>query len=92
MPEFKVTFNCNVKLGKDLFRKGDSATVTEDVCESLVETGVITDDYEPIKSKSVDEMTVPELREYATESGIDLGEAKKRDDILMIIQATEDDE
>lgn len=90
MLKFKVTFNRNVKLGKDLYQKGETSTVGEDICDELVEKGVINEGYEPIKPKTVDEMTIPELREFATENSFDLGEAKKRDDILEAIQTAED--
>lgn len=91
MLEFKVTFNRNVKLGKDLYRNGDSATVEEDVCDELVAKGVINDGYqsiekEPIKPKTIDEMTIAELKDYASANAIDLGEAAKKDDILTIIK------
>ncbi|MEK4712246.1 hypothetical protein [Sporosarcina sp. FSL K6-5500] len=46
MLEFKVTFNRNVKLGTDRYRKGESATVPEDVCDVLMESGVIDSDFE----------------------------------------------
>lgn len=52
----------------------------EHVNESIVE---VTGDVAP---KSIDEMTVPELKKYATENNIDLGEAKKRDEFLKAIQ------
>lgn len=51
MPEFKVTFNRNVKLGTDRYRKGESATVPEDVCNALMESGVIDSDFEQIAAK-----------------------------------------
>jgi hypothetical protein len=37
--------------------------------------------------KPLDEMTVAELKEYADQHGIDLGEAKKKAEILAAIQA-----
>lgn len=97
MLEFKVTFNRNVKLGNDLYRKGDSATVEEDVCGELEAKGVINDDYQPLakkpdEPKTVEEMTVPELKEYATTNKIELGDAKKRDEILEAIKLAKKDE
>ena len=38
--------------------------------------------------KPLEEMTVAELKEYADRHGIDLGEAKKKVEILAVIQAT----
>ena len=39
------------------------------------------------KEKPIDKMTVPELKAYAEENNIDLGDAMKKDDILAAIQA-----
>ena len=51
MSEIKVTFNCNVKLGTDQYRIGESATVPEDLCDELMESGVIESDFERIVEK-----------------------------------------
>lgn len=57
----------------------------EHVNESIVEvTGEVAE-----LPKTVEEMTVPELKEYAAENTIDLGDVKKRDEILEVIQAFE---
>lgn len=48
MSEFKVTFNQNVKLGKEPYRKGESVTVPEAVCDELVGKGVIDSNFEPV--------------------------------------------
>lgn len=42
---------------------------------------------EQTAEKPLDEMTVAELKEYADQHGIDLGEAKKKAEILVAIQA-----
>jgi len=39
--KIKVTFNQNVKYGKDRYKKGDSLSVTKKVQEELEEAGVI---------------------------------------------------
>lgn len=36
--------------------------------------------------KTLDEMTVPELKAYAAKNNIDLGEATKKEDILKVLQ------
>ncbi len=36
------------------------------------------------------EMTIPKLKEYAESKGIGLGDAKKKDEILAVIQAAEE--
>lgn len=55
------------------------------VIETLVR---VTGDVKKVP-KAVDEMTVPELKKYAKEKEIDLGEAKKQEEILEAIQAYE---
>ena len=42
------------------------------------------------KVKSIEEMTVPELKKYAKDNEIDLGDAKKQKEILEAIQAAEE--
>lgn len=39
--------------------------------------------------KPIDKMTIAELKIYAEQNVIDLGEAKKKDDILAVIQAAQ---
>ena len=48
-------------------------------------------DPEGIPPKPWDKMTVAELKEYAAAKNIDLGDATKRDDILIAIAAAEGD-
>lgn len=93
MKVYEVTFNRNVKLGAAIFRKGDTAQVPESDIEHLaevIETGYTLVELDE-QSKPVEEMTVPELKEYAVENSIDLGDAKKRDEILEAIQLAEKD-
>lgn len=42
--------------------------------------------------KTIDEMTIAELKSYAKEKDIDLGEAKKQKEILEAIQAAEQED
>lgn len=42
--------------------------------------------------KSLEKMTVPELKEYAETNGIDLGDATKKPDILATITGLKDGE
>lgn len=44
----------------------------------------------PPEDKPVGKMTVPELKKYADEHGIDLGDAEKKNDILARIEAAQD--
>ncbi|MCR8994483.1 hypothetical protein [Brevibacillus laterosporus] len=45
-----------------------------------------------VEEKTIDKMTVAELKEYANQHEIDLGEATKKDDILMVIKGAESNE
>jgi len=42
--------------------------------------------------KALADMTVPELKAYAKENAIDLGEATRKADVLAVIQAAESDD
>ena len=94
MSDYKVTFTSNVKLGEDLYRVGDEATITEELFESIEDLKVIESKYDRIEKapKTIDEMTVTELKKYAKDNDIDLGDAKKQKDILEVIQAAENDD
>lgn len=49
------------------------------------------DDPEGLTEMPWDKMSIPNLKEYAKENGIELGAAKKRDEILAIIAAAENE-
>lgn len=69
------------------YKSGETFEMEEEhVLEELV--NVIGD----AVPKSLNEMTVPELKEFATVNGIDLGEAKKKDEILEKISEFKGDE
>lgn len=91
MTDYKVTFTCNVKIGEDLYRNGEEATITEEVFEAIEDLEVIESKFERIEKtpKTIEEMTVPELKKYAKDNNIDLGDAKKQKEILEAIQAFE---
>jgi hypothetical protein len=54
--------------------------------ENIVDV-VEDDDDDP---KTIEEMTIAELKKHAKENEIDLGDAKKQKEILSVIQATEE--
>lgn len=61
--------------------------------ENLVVPQISEESQEPeVEEKSIDKMTVAELKEYANQHEIDLGEATKKDDILAVIKGAESDE
>ncbi|MCM3273666.1 hypothetical protein [Paenibacillus elgii] len=60
---------------------------TEYEKERLMTDGFVEIESEPISKKAIEDMTLPELKEYAAEHRIDLGEAKKKDEILAVIEA-----
>ena len=45
-----------------------------------------------VAPKSIEEMTIAELKKYAKDNEIDLGDAKKQKEILKAIQAAEEKE
>lgn len=90
MARYEVKFNRNVKLGADIYRKGDTAEVSAEVLDEIKAT--IEEGYSgtpKTETVEVQDMTIAELKDYAKEQSIDLGEAKKRDDILTAIQAVD---
>jgi len=91
MTDYKVTFTSNVKIGEDLYRTGEEATISEEVFEEIEDLKVIETKFERIDKapKTIEEMTVPELKKYAKDNNIDLGEAKKQKEILEAIQTFE---
>lgn len=52
---------------------------------------VVTPPVETQPAKALDDMTVAELKEYASNEGIDLGDATKKADIVAAIQLVEDE-
>ncbi len=65
------------------------ASGNELVRKLVVEGGATQADVEP---KTVDDMTVPQLRDYAASKQIDLGDATKKDDVIARIKAVEDED
>ena len=69
------------------FVKGVFETDDETLAEKLKEMGYTVTG--KVDAKPLDKMTVDELKAYASEHGIDLGEATKKADILQTIQEAE---
>lgn len=67
----------------ELFRKGDSFSVTEQEFVHLKKHVVVLEEDRVIP---VSEMKLQELKAYAKKHGIDLGEATKREEVLAVIQ------
>lgn len=71
------------------FVKGVFETNDEAVAEKLKGMGYeVTGEADAVE-KSIDKMNLDELKAYAAENNIDLGEATKKADILKIIQEAE---
>lgn len=79
--------NVPVRYNGVTYKQGESFEMEDKhVTETLLK---VTGDVKKVPI-TVDEMTVPELKKYAKEKEIDLGEAKKQEEILEIIQAHEE--
>lgn len=52
----------------------------------LVDPEEVTLGADQSSADKLDSMTVPELKDFATENGIELGEATKKADIIAVIQ------
>jgi hypothetical protein len=72
-----------------LYSKGASFSVAPEQYERIKQHVEVLEKDKPVAEKSIDEMTVPELKGYAasSEPPIDLGDATKRDEILAKIKA-----
>lgn len=69
------------------FVKGEIETNDEALASKLKDLGHTVEG--KADAKSIDEMKVDELKAYAAEHNIDLGEAKNKADILKTIQEAE---
>lgn len=69
-------FNCEVGDFRDL-QKPDAVV--------LIEAGEVSEVVEEATGNPIDKMTVEELKAYAAEKGIDLGDATKKADIRASI-------
>ena len=63
--------------------KGEDFEIERAQHERIKNHVTVVDDRDPVKS--VDEMTVAELKKYAAENEFDLGDASKKDEILQVI-------
>ncbi|MCR8983270.1 hypothetical protein [Brevibacillus laterosporus] len=91
-----------IRYGHNTYRMGEVFEIEEEYfrgIEELVVPQASEESQEPeafpleqIEEKSLDKMTVAELKEYAIQHEIDLGEATKKDDILAVIKGAESDE
>lgn len=86
----------SIRYNHNTYRMGEVFDIEEghlkDI-ENLVVPQISEESQEPeVEEKSIDKMTVAELKEYANQHEIDLGEATKKDDILAVIKGAESDE
>lgn len=76
---------------KPLIRFEDGVATTEDeaTASKLKALGYEVDEMETPAETDISKMTVKELKEYAAEKGINLGEASAKQDILACIAEAE---
>ncbi|GIN37801.1 hypothetical protein [Heyndrickxia oleronia] len=80
--------NIPVRYNGITYQPGESFEMQDEhVIETLVE---VTGEVEKVP-KALEEMTIPELKDYAAEHGIDLGEAKKKEEILTVLYEEKQD-
>ncbi|MGX1932048.1 Rho termination factor N-terminal domain-containing protein [Microbacterium resistens] len=70
--------------------KGRQVTVPDDVADSYISQGWVVPGSPALaeqETADISKLKVDELRAYAEEHGIDLGDAKKKADIVSVIEA-----
>ena len=82
------------KVTKQLHEYGEVIEVTEARFKEISDAGKYVEAIpeEIQEEKPLDKMTVEELKDYAADKGIDLGDATKKADILETIKKAEDTE
>lgn len=78
----------NVKLGKNLHKKGETVAVSDSVLKHLQSSGAIAAVLEDKPQKPATDfssMTVAELKSYAEEKDVDLGSATKKAEIIKVL-------
>lgn len=93
MTNTTVKLISNVKYNSKRYSRGEIVEILAKDLENFQTAGVIDDEYVHFetKPKSLTEMTLNELKDYATEKNIDLKGSTKKDDIITIIQAADGD-
>ena len=77
---------------KQLHEYGEVIEVTDARFKEISAAGKYVEAIEDEEVKPLDKMNVEELKAYAAENDIDLGEAKKKAEILEAIHAAENEE
>lgn len=89
----KVEVNkISIRHNGTLYAKGASFNLSAEQYERLKDHVTVLDetDETAVPEKSIDEMTVTELKDHAAATGIDLGDATKKEDILAKIKAVKE--
>ncbi|MNB80555.1 hypothetical protein D3C75_273200 [compost metagenome] len=72
------------------YEKGESFSLSDAQYERIKDHVTVLEEADELAgAKSVDEMTVAELKAYVAEQNIDLGEATKKEDILAKIRESQ---
>lgn len=91
-----VKLIANIKYQGKRYVKGDTINVLSQHYEDFEKADVIDKNVvfqdESNKDESLDKMTIAELREYAESHKIDLGNLKKKDEILFTLQKIKNEE
>lgn len=69
-----------------LYEEGASFSLTTEQYERIKDHVTVLDETEGEPEKSLDEMTLPELKAYAKAHEIELGDVTKKDEILAILK------
>lgn len=75
-----------VRYKQQTYRAGDIFEIAEEHVKGIQDFAEVLEEKE---EKSLDQMTVLELKEYAKAQGVDLGKASKKEEILAVLQEAE---
>ncbi|WP_438497161.1 hypothetical protein [Paenibacillus sp. IHBB 3054] len=84
----EIALATGAKYNRKFYRAGEKILILPDEVESLIKDGVIRRDDVPEfeeEDKPLDKMKLEELKGYAFEHAIDLGDATKKEDVLAVI-------
>ncbi|MCM3701435.1 hypothetical protein [Paenibacillus macerans] len=80
-----------IRHNDSLYEQGESFLITEDQYDRIKKAVKVIDETPEHTAKTIDDMTLAELKEYAKLNNIDLDGATKKEDVLTKIKGGDGD-